>query len=146
MVELLGCYSNSSHLLDLLSNMLNAPNREEADPARKPRQRQTRLDLVDQEKLIAVYQAGSSVYDLAEQFVLTRQTVSAILERHGIKRRYKLLSADDVESAKRLYEAGASYATIGEFLKVNPSTVRKSLLGAGVESRPVGTNQWNRSP
>jgi hypothetical protein len=104
-----------------------------------------RLNKVYQTKLLEAYRAGSSVYELAAQFGVTRQTAAAILERHGIKRRYKLLSAVDIESAKKLYETGASYATIGEFLKVNPSTVRKSLLGAGVESRPVGTNQWKQS-
>lgn len=122
--------------------MLNAPNRDEPDYARKPRQRQTRLDNADLRKVIEAYQEGRSVYELAEQFVVTRQTVSAILERHGIKRRHNILGPDEIATAKRRYEAGDSYATIGEKLRVDPSTVRKALLGAGVESRPVGTNQY----
>lgn len=107
-MELVRGYSNRTHVLDRLSILLNAPDREDVELPRKPRQRQTRLDDIDQTKLIAAYQDGRSVYELAELFIVTRQTASAILERHGIKRRYKVMSPDDVQNAKKLYEAGAA--------------------------------------
>jgi Helix-turn-helix domain len=141
-VELLGVYQNQTHVLVRLIRVLNLPVAAECDPVRTQRQQQTRLDELYQTKLVEAYKSGNSVNQLAQQFGIASRTASAILERHGIKRRYKILTSEDIARARKLYEAGASYATIGEHFKVNPSTVRKSLLGAGVESRPVGTNQW----
>ena len=80
------------------------------------------------------------MYELATMFSVTRQTAAAILERHSIKRWYKVLTPDDVENAKRLYATGDSLATLGEHFGVDPATVRRALLGAGAQMRPVGTN------
>lgn len=89
------------------------------------------------------YQASGSVYALAHQFGITRQTAAAILGRHGIKRRYKVLSADDVAEASHLYEAGWSLARLGEHFDVNPSTILNALRRTDITIRPVGTNQWH---
>jgi hypothetical protein len=68
------------------------------------------------DRLTAGYLAGSSVYELAHQFQVHRNTVSQILERKGIARRYRLMGGDKLEAAVRAYESGNSLATIGSDL------------------------------
>jgi hypothetical protein len=82
------------------------------------------------------------VYDLATRFGIARQTAAAILERHGIKRRFKVLTAEMITIAISLYESGTSLAGVGNHFDVDAGTIRKALLDAGVKTRPVGTNQW----
>jgi hypothetical protein len=56
------------------------------------------------EHLIAAYQAGATVYDLAAQFGIARQTVSSILKRHGIPLRRQGLSPEQIDQAAQLYQ------------------------------------------
>jgi uncharacterized protein (DUF433 family) len=92
--------------------------------------------------LTEAYQAGDSVYALAKAFTIDRRTVSAILERHGIRRRYNLLDADAVAEAARLYEAGWSLARLADHFGVTAQTVQNAFVKAEIPRRPVGTNQW----
>lgn len=139
LVEVLGWYSKFKQVFDKLSNL---PDRIESGESPTVRERHLRLREDEQVRLVADYKAGLSVYELGDKYQISRKTVSVILKRRGIKLRYNLIGPTELDQAKRLYESGASYATIGNYLKVDPSTVRKALLGAEVESRPVGTNQW----
>ncbi len=50
-------------------------------------QRQKHLDESETERIIALYQSGSSVYELAEQFGCHRQTVSRRLRSRGVQMR-----------------------------------------------------------
>jgi hypothetical protein len=68
--------------------------------------------------------------------------VSAVLERHGVARRYRILTPQDIDAAVRLYESGLSLVAVGERLGVNASTILNALRTTGVQVRPVGTNQW----
>lgn len=101
-----------------------------------------RLSSDDQLKLVEQYEALRSVYVVADQFGITRQTAAAILERHSIGRRYNVMSAEEIATAGQLYQAGQSYASIAGRYGADPGTIRKALLRAGFASRPVGTNQW----
>ncbi len=141
-MEQLHDYSNQESLLETLKALLSEPPVQQRLPL-EPKQRQNHLDKETQLKVVEAYRQGNSVYDLAKQFIITRNTASAILKRHGIKLRYKILSAEDIASTKRLYESGASLQVVADYFKVNPSTVRHALLGAGVQTRPPGTNQWS---
>ena len=80
--------------------------------------------------------------DLAREFGISRQTIAAILDRHGVEHRHQRLSVDDIAEASRLYESGWSLARVGNHLQVNASTVLNVLRRIGAEIRPVGTNQW----
>lgn len=142
MVELLGRYSNRTDVLDRLSILLHLPDRDAQEAPREPRQRQTRLNESDQRRLVEGYTSGSTVNALAEQFDVARQTVSIILERHGVKRRYRLLGDRELALARRLYEQGRSLADVAEQLQVSSKTVLTGLRAVGVTTRPVGTNQW----
>jgi DNA-binding MarR family transcriptional regulator len=55
-----------------------------------------RLKLQEVNELIAAYQAGTNVYELGERFGVTRQTVSAILKRHGVRTRWNRRSTKRV--------------------------------------------------
>jgi hypothetical protein len=95
-------------------------------------------------ELVEAYRAGDSVYVLAVAFAIDRRTVSAILERHGIRRRYNLLDADALAEAAQLYETGWSLARLAEHFGVTAKTVHNAFVKAGMPRRPVGTNQWTR--
>jgi uncharacterized protein (DUF433 family) len=101
----------------------------------RPKQVQRRLRPHEVEELIEAYQAGATVYELGAHFGMNRKSVSIILEREGIPRRYNLLTGPDLERAVELYGQGDSLATIGAVFDINPSTVRKALLEAGVGMR-----------
>jgi hypothetical protein len=53
------------------------------------------------------------VYVLAGRFGINRKTVSTILDRHGVPRRYRVLSDDVIVDATTLYQAGWSLARLG---------------------------------
>ena len=144
-MELLRRYSNQTGVLSELMTVLSLPTEkrhdQDTDP---PRQKQRRLRELEQLELVDAYRAGESVYRLADRFGIARQTVSAVLERHGVARRYRILTPEDVEAAVRLYESGLSLVDVGDRLVVNASTVLNALRKTGVQMRPVGTNQWRR--
>jgi transposase len=97
--------------------------------------RRYRLDDNQTHQLIASYQAGSTVYELANEFDIERRTVSAILHRHDIPMRRQGLTNDQVDDAERLYQQGWSLARIGNHLDVTADTVRKRLLERGITMR-----------
>jgi hypothetical protein len=144
-VELLRRYSNQTNVRTRLARLAALPADGPPEQDRRPR-RQVQHRLRDTEvcELIAAYEAGGSVYVLAKAFTIDRQTVSAILERHGIRRRYNLLDADALAEAARLYEAGWSLARLAEHFGLAARTVQNGLVKAGIPRRPVGTNQWTR--
>lgn len=94
-----------------------------------------RLDDIQAQQLIANYQAGSTVYQLADQFDIERRTVSAILHRHDVPMRRSGLTDNQAEDAERLYQQGWSLARIGDRMNVTADTVRKRLLERGVTMR-----------
>ena len=100
------------------------------------RQTQRRLRGPETSELVAGYQAGATVYDLADQFGVHRHTVSEILERRGVARRYRKLSPQQIERACSLYEGGLSLTQVGEQIDRRAETVRQALMKAGVAIRP----------
>jgi len=135
-VEVLGRYSKHSRSLEKLQELL------ELDPAggppalRRAKQVQRRLHDPEIDELITGYLNGSTVYDLADQFSIRRQTVSEILERRGVARRYRKLSLEQLDLACRLYREGHTLTKVGSRLGRRAETVRQALMKAGVEIRP----------
>jgi hypothetical protein len=99
----------------------------------KPR-RARQLSDQQVDELTAAYQAGGTVYDLAEQFQINRRTVSGILHRAGVQIRGRL-TPDQVDEAVRLYTAGSSLAQVAAKLGTTASTVRARLLERRVRIR-----------
>jgi hypothetical protein len=68
----------------------------------------------------------------------------AILQRAGIKSRYRILTDLDVTAATTMYEAGQSLASIAKHFGVADRTVLNAFRRGGVPTRAPGTNQWSR--
>ena len=47
-----------------------------------------------------------------------------------------------MDDAKSLYERGWSLVQVAAYFDVSAGTVLNAFKRAGVETRPVGTNQW----
>ena len=141
-VELLGHYQNQTDVRDQLVHLLSLPSWTGRVDEPDPRQRQRRLREDAQLELITRYRTGESVYCLAKAFDITRQTVSKILERHDVPRRYRLLADADIAEASQLYEQGLSLADIGERFGISARTVLHAFRKVGFATRPVGTSQW----
>lgn len=142
-MELLRRYSNSPDARERLVRLLSLPSWEGRDhEERRPRQRQRRLRAAEQEEVVERYRSGETVNALADAFDITRQTVSKILDRHDVPRRYRLLADADISEAGQLYEEGLSLAAIGERLGISARTLLNAFRKVGRETRPVGTNQW----
>ena len=109
---------------------------------RNKRQVHRRLRAPEIDDLVAGYLAGSTVYELAHQFSIHRQTVSEILRRRGISRRYRKLSPEQLDLACTLYRDGLSLTKVGKQLGRRAETVRQALMKAGVEIR--SRNGWRR--
>jgi hypothetical protein len=103
---------------------------------RTTKQVQNRLSLAELDELLAQYQAGMTVKDLAHHYRLHRCTVSHILTRHNVTRRPKGIPPELLEDAIAAYQAGSSLATIGAKVAVNAMTVSVALRKAGIPIRP----------
>ena len=86
-------------------------------------------------ELVAAYEAGGTLRQLAERFRINHQTVSVILKRNGIEPRWRRLTDVDIDEAVRLYAQGLSLARVGKRLSVSADTVRLQLLKRGVKMR-----------
>lgn len=100
---------------------------------RKPR-RARQLSDQQVDELTAAYQAGDTVYDLAEHFKINRKTVSSVLHRAGVQIRGRL-TAEQVDQAVQLYASGQSLARIADKLDTTANTVRARLFERGVRTR-----------
>jgi len=88
--------------------------------------------------LVAAYQRGGAVSDLARDFGINRDTVYAHLKRQGIELRETGLQPDELLEAIRLYEDGWSLGRLATEFDVSPSTVNRALCQAGVHVRRPG--------
>jgi len=137
----MGRYSNlcdqGERLRELLQMVPKGPSR--AIP-RTSRQTQRRLRGPEIDELVTGYQAGATVYELAELFGVHRNTVSASLKRQGVGLRYQSLSSTQVADAIQFYHEGLSLLKVGERVGCGAECVRQALMNAGVEIRP--RNGW----
>jgi transposase-like protein len=144
-VEVLGRYSNLRDQGERVQTLLQiVPEGTPEVNLRTPRQVQRRLSPDETTKLIASYETGEKVKDLALRHGLHRETVSKILTRHGIARRPTGIPTERIAEIIANYENGLSLAAIGAKLSVDPATVSLALRKAGVEPRP--RNGWNYGP
>jgi hypothetical protein len=112
---------------------LDTPEPPSIKRDRPHRARQLGSDRIEQ--LIADYQSGATVYELATACGIDRRTVSDIVHRHDVPMRRRGLTDEQAEDAERLYHQGWSLARIGDRMDVAADTVRKHLLDRGVTMR-----------
>jgi DNA-directed RNA polymerase specialized sigma24 family protein len=87
------------------------------------------------DELVAGYEAGATIYQLAARFSIHRTTVSAHLHRKGIELRGRGLTGGGVAEAAHLYLSGWSLERIAVKLEVDDETVRSALRQLGVKMR-----------
>jgi len=112
--------------------------RAEDSPHRRPPtriQHQTRLEPEQISQLVAAYQRGATVYELADQFKCHRTTVSGAIKSRGAFMRRTPLTERQIDEAVTLYETGLSLAKVGKLLSANAGTVRQQLFARGVRLR-----------
>ena len=94
-----------------------------------------RLTPAERTRILEEYRNGVGTIQLAQLYGVDRETVRATLRRAGLPQRERGLTAEQVNEAARLYEAGQSLARIGRCFEVDPHTVRRRLLERGVTMR-----------
>jgi len=116
--------------------------RRQAAVAVKPAQRQAQRRLTPEqvEQLVADYQVGASMKELAAKWQLHRTTVAAQLRRAGMQLRRRGISADQLPDVTRLYGEGWSCQRLAERYDCDDETVRQVLKQAGVKLR----KPWER--
>lgn len=106
--------------------------------------RQLRPAEVDE--LVATYQSGGTIRQLAVQFGIHRSTVGQHLSARGIDTQPPALHPDDVPAAADLYRSGWSLARIAEKYNTTDDTVWRRLREVGVEMRPRRGGRRSTSP
>lgn len=126
-----GAYSNTKYQLRALEalrqKLPDLNSQDEPSPQRRPPRRARRLDDREVRHLIESYRAGQTVYELADQFGISRNTASKILHRNDVPIRHRGLSADQITEALRLRSRGWSPPQIGHRLGVSAVTIRRRL-------------------
>ena len=97
--------------------------------------RAKRLNATELDLLVAGYQAGATVYELAEQFHIHRNTIARRLKAQGVQLRNSTLTDSEQARAVELYATDLSTLQIGQQLGRNPSTIWHALKRAGVQLR-----------
>lgn len=100
---------------------------------------QTFLTASEVDHLVADYEAGAGVQDLAEKYGIHRGTVFAHLRRREVPRRRPGLSDHEQAEAVHLSRGGMSMRAIGRQMGVDRKAVRVALVGAGVVSEARAT-------
>jgi lambda repressor-like predicted transcriptional regulator len=138
-VDLVRAYSNPSDQVEHLRALMELPRAVRRERRqRPPKQAQTRLDREEIAHLVAAYQAGGRIKQLARQFGIHRLTVSSILQRQGVTLRSRGIHPDDLPEVIRPYEDGWALARLAVKFDVSPSTVTNTLRGADVPIRRPG--------
>jgi predicted DNA-binding protein (UPF0251 family) len=109
-------------------------------------QRHKHLDEGETARMIAAYQAGSSVYELAEHFGCHRETVSRRLKSRGVQMRHLAVTTKQIDTAEHLYASGLSLAEVGTQMRIDPSTVWRRLRARGAAIRPPCIHPVSSAP
>jgi len=86
-------------------------------------------------QLVSDYRAGASSLQLARRYGISKASVLAVLDQHGVKRRHQPLTGEQVDEAIELYESGLSVEAVSKRLGTAGRTVHRSLTRAGVAMR-----------
>jgi DNA-binding transcriptional regulator LsrR (DeoR family) len=100
------------------------------------RQAQRRLSPAELEALIADYEAGARVGELAKVYRLHRTTVAGHLARAGRTR--PVMTEAQIDQAVRLYLDGWTLRNLGQHLGVADRTIRRVLVKRAVAIRSGG--------
>lgn len=99
---------------------------------------QTFLTDEEVDALVAMYEAGATVREVAECFRVHHTTALAHLKRRSIPLRRRGLASTDVPEATALYRQGLTLLEVGRRFGVSQGAVRRALHSSGVTIRPRG--------
>ncbi|TWE10365.1 hypothetical protein [Rudaeicoccus suwonensis] len=100
------------------------------------RQAQRRLAPAAFEALIAEYEAGARVCELAKTYELHRTTVARHVAHAGKTR--PVVTEAQIDEAVRLYGEGWTVHNVGQHFGVADQTIRRVLVERAVTIRPGG--------
>ena len=100
------------------------------------RQAQRRLSPAELAALIADYEAGTRVCELAKAYELHRTTVARHVARAGKTR--PVMTEAQIDEAVALYREGWTLHNVGQHLRVADQTIRRVLVERAVTIRPGG--------
>jgi hypothetical protein len=97
--------------------------------------RAVRLSAIQVGRLAERYQSGATVYDLAAEFGIRRDTVAQRLKKAGVTLQPQSPTSTDVDEMARLYATGLPLAAVGRRLGFDAETIRQHLLAYAVRTR-----------
>jgi hypothetical protein len=106
-VEVLGRYSNHADQGKRIEYLLQLALSQPKQPVPKTtKQIHRRLSPTQIDELEAAYRAGATLHELSDQFQIHRASVSIILERQGVARRYRMVDGERLQQAFQDYQSG----------------------------------------
>ena len=107
---------------------------------------QRRLCPSTADDLIAAYQAGATLNQLADHYGIHRTTVAAHVDRHGAPRHDDRTAWDEgaLEEAAEMYAAGLSLVDVASRFGIDAQTVANRFRRAGRPIRP--RRGWRLQP
>ena len=130
----------SKHLVALVNFLESAPLAPSVERPRAPA-RQFRLSEAQRVAVVAAYEGGASMADLAREYGVRRVTISSVLRRAGVVvRQARVMSQGGVDRAVELYADGLSLQKIGDQLGWDHGTIYRHLKKRGVVMR--GASDW----
>lgn len=138
MVVLSRCLSNSSP--DTLRRAITAYRSLDQHVRDQPRprahvKRAKRLSGSELTAVIDRYRNGATVYELARDFGITRDTVARHLKQAGVIMRGQSPTTDQIDRMVTLYESGLSLAAVGYRVGFSARTVELHIKRRGVRTR-----------
>jgi hypothetical protein len=100
-------------------------------------QQQKRLSDEEISRVVAGYERGLTVYELAEQFGCHRITISNHLKANGVKMRRISPSDEQIDQMIALYQSGLSLLNVGDKFDMSATTVLRQLQKRGAEMRDL---------
>lgn len=143
MVGLLKRHSNHHDQVKRLQRLLELPKRKGTEPVKQAVRVNRHLDVHDQQDLVACYRAGATVQEVALHFGINRETVSRVLARQGVDRRYHQMVEVDLDQAAAREADGLNLTAIAAAMGIGRTTLVRARRAARApipaDSRPSRT-------
>lgn len=128
-----------SHLAARLHSIIVDASPISESVERSPQQR--RLTSAEQADVAGLYDAGSSMNDLARLFTVHRSAIVRALQEQGVPRRTRGMTDEEAAEAGRLYQQGWSLLRLRQKFGCSDSAVTTALRKVGVQTRQ--RNGWS---
>ncbi|QWT23896.1 helix-turn-helix domain containing protein [Subtercola sp. PAMC28395] len=83
-------------------------------------------------EILARYQQGERVIDLAAAFGISEWSVQNLRKRSGLEPHPRGMSAESIAQAIELFSEGLSFIKIGKRVGFDPKTIAKALRARGI--------------